>query len=310
MVLRKYKVLAVDDEENILRLIHFVLSRSGYDCITTSSGLEALKIIEQGPPDLLILDINMPEISGLEICDHIKKNIFLSRIPILMLSAMISVEDRVHGLDAGADDYLCKPFDNRELVARVQALIRHTVREADRNPTTNLPGNAAVEREILRRLEQGEPFAICYPDLDNFKAYADTYGFDSANKVIQMTGRIIAGVVILEGGEGDFIGHIGGDDFLVITHPERAEGICQKIIREFDEKIRFHYQPKHLAQCEFMASDRSGKKKKFSIMTISIAVVFNEKNSFQSLSEIGHKVAQVKKKVKSLEGSHYKIYRG
>lgn len=310
MVLRKYRVLAVDDEENILRLIHFVLSRSGYDCITTSSGLEALKIIEQGPPDLLILDINMPEISGLEICDHIKKNIFLSRIPILMLSAMTSVEDRVHGLDAGADDYLCKPFDNRELVARVQALIRHTVREADRNPTTNLPGNAAVEREILRRLEQGEPFAICYPDLDNFKAYADTYGFDSANKVIQMTGRIIAGVVILEGGEGDFIGHIGGDDFLVITHSERAEGICQKIIREFDEKIRSHYQPKHLAQCGFMASDRSGKKKKFSIMTISIAVVFNEKNSFQSLSEIGHKVAQVKKKVKSLEGSHYKIYRG
>jgi len=310
MVIKKYKVLAVDDEENVIRLVNFVLNRSGYDCITTSSGLDALKLIEQGPPDLLILDSNMPEITGLEICDRIKKNIFLSRIPILMLSGKASVEDRVHGLDAGADDYLCKPFDNRELVARVQALIRHTVREADRNPTTNLPGNAAVEREILRRLEQEEPFAICYPDLDNFKAYADTYGFDSANKVIQMAGRIIAGVVILEGGEGDFIGHIGGDDFLVITRPERAEVISQKIIREFDEKIRSHYQPKHLERGGFTAADRSGKKKKFPIMTISIAVVINEKKSFQNLSEIGHKVAQVKKKVKSMEGSHYKIYRG
>ncbi|MEK6777951.1 MAG: response regulator [bacterium] len=310
MVIKKYRVLAVDDEDHILQLVHFVLSRSGYDCIITRSGIDALKIIEQGTPDLLILDINMPEINGLEICEQIKKNIFLSRIPILMLSAMTNVEDRVHGLEAGADDYLCKPFDNRELVARVHALIRHTVREADRNPTTNLPGNAAVEREILRRLDQGEPFAICYPDLDDFKAYADTYGFDSANKVIQMTGRIIAGVVILEGGEGDFIGHIGGDDFLVITQPNRAEIICQKIIREFDDKIRSHYQPRHLAQGGFTAVDRSGIKKKFSIMSISIAVVLNENNSFQNLSEIGHRVAQVKKKVKSMEGSHYKIYRG
>jgi len=308
MGLKKYTVLAVDDEFHILRLIEFVLNKAGYRCIVASSGREALKIIEQGPPDLMVLDINMPDISGLEVCEQIKKNIFLSRIPVLMLTARSSVEERVHGLDIGADDYLCKPFDNRELTARVHALIRHTVREADRNPTTNLPGNAAVEREITRRIEKREPFGICYPDLDNFKPYSDTYGFDAANKVIQMTGRIIAGVVMLEGSEEDFIGHIGGDDFLVITETERMEVICQKVIHEFDEKIRFHYQARHLEEAGFVAKDRSGVEKKFPIMTISIAVVMNQENAFNTLSEIGQKVAQVKKKVKSMEGSQYTLY--
>lgn len=309
MVKKKHKILVVDDDLNILKVIDFVLSKAGYECHVTPSGLDALKTIEQGPPDLMVLDINMPEMDGLEICEQIKKNIFLSRIPILMLTARTKVEDKVHGLDIGADDYLCKPFDNRELVARVRALIRHTVREADRNPTTNLPGNAAVEREILRRLEQKEPFGICYPDLDNFKAYSDTYGFDAANKLIQMTGRVIAGVVMLEGAENDFIGHVGGDDFLLITQPDRVSLICKKIIREFDDKIRSHYETRHLAQGGFVARDRSGRKKKFPIMTISIAVVVDEHQSFKNLSEIGQKVARMKKRVKSLEGSHYRIYR-
>ncbi len=310
MGVKKYKVLAVDDEIPILRLIKVVMEKGGYECMIASSGQEALKMIEQGPPDLMILDINMPGINGIEVCDQVKKNIFLSRIPILMLTARTSVEDRVYGLDAGADDYLCKPFDNRELVARVQALIRHTVREADRNPTTDLPGNAAVEREILRRLERKEPFGICYPDLDDFKAYSDTYGFDAANKVIQMTGRIVAAVVMLEGDKEDFIGHIGGDDFLLITKPEHVENICKKIIREFDEKIPSHYETKHLEQGGFVASDRSGNNRTFPIMSISIAVVIDERQSFKNLSEIGQKVAQMKKQVKSVEGSYYKIYRG
>jgi diguanylate cyclase (GGDEF)-like protein len=309
MEVKKYKVLAVDDEISILQVIKVVIEKGGYECVVASSGKEALKMIEQNPPDLMILDVNMPGINGIEVCEQIKKNIFLSRIPILMLTARTSVKDRVYGLEAGADDYLCKPFDNRELVARVQALIRHTVREADRNPTTDLPGNAAVEREILRRLEEKEPFGICYPDLDDFKVYSDTYGFAAANKVIQMTGRIIAAVVILEGGKGDFIGHIGGDDFLLITKPTHVESICKKIIREFDEKIPSHYQTEHLEQGGFIAADRSGTKRNFPIMSISIAVVIDEKQSFKKLSEIGQKVAQMKKQVKSIEGSYYKIYR-
>ncbi len=309
MTIKKYRILIVDDEVNILNAIRHILVREGFECTATSSGRKALEIVEQSPPDLMILDINMPDIDGIEICEQVKKNIFLSHIPVLMLTGRTSVEDRVYGLDSGADDYLCKPFDNRELVARIRALIRHTVREADRNPTTNLPGNAAVERELTQRLEKGEVFAVCYPDLDNFKAYSDTYGFDAANKVIQMTGRIIAGVVMLEGEEEDFIGHIGGDDFLLITRPERTEDICRKIVREFDEKIPSFYESRHLEQGGFVGKDRAGETKKFPIMSISIAVVIDDQQRFSNLSEIGKIVAKVKKEVKQLEGSQYRIYR-
>ncbi|NOY54224.1 MAG: response regulator [Deltaproteobacteria bacterium] len=309
MTIRKYRILIVDDERNILHAIQHILVREGFDCTATPSGRKALEIVEKNPPDLMILDVNMPEINGIEICEQVKKNLFLSHIPILMLTGRTRIEDRVTGLDSGADDYLCKPFDNRELVARIRALIRHTVREADRNPTTNLPGNAAVERELAHRIEQGEGFAVCYPDLDNFKAYSDTYGFDAANKVIQLTGRIIAGVVMLEGDEEDFIGHIGGDDFLLVTRPGRAEDICRKIVREFDEKIPSFYETRHLAQGGFVGKDRAGEMKKFPIMSISIAVVIDEQGHFHNLSEIGKLVAKVKKEVKQLAGSQYRINR-
>ncbi len=309
MTIKKYRILIVDDERNILHAIRHILIREGFDCAVTPSGREALEIVEKNPPDLMILDINMPDLDGIEICEQVKKNIFLSHIPILMLTGRTRVEDRVIGLDSGADDYLCKPFDNRELTARIRALIRHTVREADRNPTTNLPGNAAVERELAQRIEKRETFAVCYPDLDNFKAYSDAYGFDAANKVIQLTGRIIVGVVMLEGHEEDFIGHIGGDDFLLVTRPERAEDICRKIVREFDEKIPSFYETRHLAQGGFVGKDRAGKTKKFPIMSISIAVVIDEQHHFHNLSEIGKLVAKVKKEVKALAGSQYQIYR-
>jgi PleD family two-component response regulator len=305
--LKQCNILVVDDEVNIVHIIQQVLHREGFACSAAMSGREALEIVEKDPPDLMVLDINMPDLNGIEICEQVKKNIFLSHIPILMLTGRTSIEDRVFGLDSGADDYLCKPFDNREMVARIRALIRHTLRESDRNPTTNLPGNAAVERELLRRIANGEPFGICYPDLDNFKAYSDSYGFDAANKVIQMTGRILAGVVMLEGSEEDFIGHIGGDDFLLITQPDRAENICQKIVREFDEKIPSLYDAHHLAQGGFVGKDRKGEMRKFPIMTISIAVVIDEKHRFSNLSEVGKIVAKVKKDVKKLEGSQYKI---
>ena len=307
---RRYRVLAVDDEPAILRLLSFVLDKAGYACEVTDSGAEALRRIEAGPPpDLLVLDVNMPDMDGLTLCRRIKKNLFLSRIPVLLLTARTRVEDRVEGLETGADDYLCKPFDNRELVARVHALIRHTVREADRNPTTDLPGNAAVERELQARLDRGEPLAVCYPDLDDFKAYSDTYGFDAANKVIRMTGRIVAGVVMLEGERDDFVGHIGGDDFIVLTAPERAEGICRKIVREFDEKIPAYYRPAHRADRGFVARDREGRRRKFPLMSISIAVVVDTRRAVRSLSEIGLRVARVKKRAKELAGSGYVIER-
>lgn len=303
------KILIVDDNPGIREVISAGFKHAGYECILAEDGEDAIKKLEVYTPDLVILDVMMPKIDGFQICRMIKKNVFLSKIPVIMLTAKNSIEDRIYGLDEGADDYIGKPFDLKELLARARSLIRRTKMVMDRDPSTNLPGAAAVEREIQSRIENKVAYAVCYMDLDNFKAYADTYGFNMANKVIQMTARVIAGTVMLEGGEDDFVGHIGGDDFIVITTPGKFEVICQRVIKEFDEKILSYYHPEHLTRGTFRGVDREGVERDFPITTISIAVVLSDYKEFTSSNEIGQIIAEVKKIAKRTKGSNYQVLR-
>jgi DNA-binding response OmpR family regulator len=303
------KVLIVDDNPGIREVLSAGFKYMGYECILAEDGEDALEKLKMYTPDLVILDIMMPKIDGFQVCRMIKKNIFLSKIPVIVLTAKNSIEDRIYGLDEGADDYIGKPFDLKELLARARSLIRRTRLVMDRDPSTNLPGAAAVEREIQSRIESKTSYAVCYMDLDNFKAYADNYGFNMANKVIQMTARVIAGTVMLEGNEDDFVGHIGGDDFIVISTPEKFEIICQRVIKEFDEKILSYYYPEHLQKGSFRGVDREGIERDFPITTISIAVVLSDYKEFTSPSEIGQIIAEVKKTAKRIKGSNYQVLR-
>jgi PleD family two-component response regulator len=152
-----------------------------------------------------------------------------------MLTAQGDVDHKVAGFEAGADDYLAKPFDPRELRARVVALLRIVRREGDRNPTSGLPGGTAIEEEITRRAQQSEAFAVCYIDLDNFKPFADTFGFTAADTVIREMGAAVRGAVQAVGTPRDFVGHIGGDDFIVVTVADHAEPIARETASRFVE---------------------------------------------------------------------------
>lgn len=301
--------MIVDDNPGVREVISAGFKHMNYECILAEDGEAALEKLKTHTPDLIILDVMMPKIDGFQLCRMIKKNIFLSKIPIIMLTARNSIEDRIYGLDVGADDYIGKPFDLKELMARAKSLIRRTKLVMDRDPSTNLPGAAAIEREIQSRIDGKLEYAVCYMDLDNFKPYADSYGFNMANKVIQMTARVIAGTVMLEGNEDDFVGHIGGDDFIVISTPEKFESLCQRIIKEFDEKILFYYHSEHLAKGTFRGVDREGIERDFPITTISIAVVLSDYKEFASPSEIGQIIAEVKKIAKRIKGSNYQVLR-
>jgi len=170
-------LLVVEDNEDMRLMVREVLISAGHEVDTAPNGARALEAIEQREPDLLILDLIMPGMSGIEVCRLVKRNPFQARIPVLMLTARGDVDHKVAGFEAGADDYLAKPFDPRELRARVVALLRLVRREGDRNPTSGLPGGQAIEDEIQRRVTLGQTFALCYFDLDNFKAFADSFGF-------------------------------------------------------------------------------------------------------------------------------------
>jgi diguanylate cyclase (GGDEF)-like protein len=193
------------------------------------------------------------------------------------------VEDKVAGLEAGADDYITKPFDNLELVARVKTHLRRAKQEKSFNPLTGLPGNILIEEEIKHRVaDTKRKFAVLYVDLDNFKAFNDVYGFLKGDEVIKFVAHIMNKNVKDLGNPDDFVGHIGGDDFITITTPEKLEVICRAIINQFDSTISLFYSSEDRKRGYIVTRDRTNQEIQYPFMSLSIAVVSNEKRNIEN----------------------------
>ena len=293
-------LLFADDNEDMRLMLRDLFRSSGHEVCLAEDGLAALASIREREPDLVILDHSMPGMSGFEVCRNVKRNPFTSRIPVLMLTAQSEVESKIEGFAAGADDYLAKPFDPRELRARVSALLRLVEREGDRNPTSGLPGGHAIEKEIARRVAKGDTFAVCYLDLDNFKAFADTFGFATADIVIRGLGAAIrdsAYAVAGEGG-GDFVGHIGGDDFIVVTSNTDAEALARECAERFVDVAVKAVGEEAVRRGHFMGIDREGRAREFPIARLSAAVLRVEPDRWISVSHIGSLAAEMKRRAK------------
>lgn len=289
--------MCVDDDEDMRLLLREVLGSAGHEVELAPDGLTALASIQEREPDLLVLDLVMPGMTGIDVCRSVKRNPFTARIPVLMLTARGDVSDKVEAFEAGADDYLAKPFDPRELRARIVALLRIVRREGDRNPTSGLPGGQAIEDEISRRALLGERFAVCYIDLDNFKAFADTFGFSAADAVIRDMGQAIRGAVQAVGSPRDFVGHIGGDDFVVVTECDGERLTRECACRFVDVAVRaVGREP--VERGHFMGIDRDGHAREFPIARLSAAVLEVDPARWISMSHIGALAAEVKRRAK------------
>ncbi|MCM8770705.1 MAG: response regulator [Candidatus Omnitrophica bacterium] len=299
------KILIVDDEPDILDLLELTLSEENYEILKASDGEEALAIIKSQPLDLVLLDYKMPKMDGRQVCLEVKKDLLLRHLPIIMVTAKGEISDKVEGIDAGADDYIVKPFNPDELLARVRMVLRRTSRALEANPLTRLPGNVSITNELIKRLSQGGLFAFCYLDLDKFKAYNDTYGFKCGDEVIKETARILIRAIKEKGTSTDFIGHIGGDDFVIIAEVNAADAICQYIIEEFEKTVPQFYSEEDRLKGYIIAKDRKGQEQKIPFLSISIGVVTNEKRRFSHPAEISQVAAELKEKAKKLERSNY-----
>lgn len=299
------KILAVDDEPDILRLTQFLLESWGYEVSTASSGKEAVEQAQEVEPDLILMDVNMEEMNGFEACEKIKSDFATSFIPVIMLTSQDQVQNKVHGLGKGADDYVIKTVDPLELQARIEMVIRRTQEQSGANPLTRLPGNLALEREIKKRLDTGDMFSVCYADLDNFKAYNDKYGYEAGDKVIFHTAQILMNTVRTTGGAADFVGHIGGDDFVVVTSPEHDNAIAKAIAEEFDATIIKFYDDEDREREGIQIENRAGNLENFPIMSITLAVVSGGKDDFESTHVIAERAAELKKYLKRFQGSNF-----
>jgi PleD family two-component response regulator len=302
-------LLFADDNEDMRLMLRDLFRSVGHEVALAADGAAALEAIEQREPDLVILDHSMPTLTGIDVCKRMKANPFTARIPVLMLTAQGGMESKIEGFAAGADDYLAKPFDPRELRARVNALLRLVQREGDRNPTSGLPGGRGIDREIARRIERHESFAVCYFDLDNFKPFADTYGFAIADEIIRGVGAALRNVLALGNGAGEgaagangpsaeFVGHIGGDDFIVICPPERAEAIAAMSAERCRDAFSAVVGPEAMQRGSFRGVDREGQVREFPLASISAAIVMVRPDAWVNLAHLGMRAADAKRRAK------------
>jgi diguanylate cyclase (GGDEF)-like protein len=299
-------ILVVEDDPRIAGLLEEMLKLEGYGAIVTHTGEEAIHIALREMPHLLILDLMLPGISGFEVVDRLRSHVKTAHIPVIILSALDGTADIVRAFDHQADDYLSKPFKNDELLARIRTQLRR-MKENLLHPLTGLPGGVQVERAIENLLQQAAPWSLLYLDLNNFKAYNDVYGFLSGNRMIQMMAQMCVRAVKELGNEADFIGHVGGDDFVIATTPDRVEPMCETLIQAFDREQRALYNEEDLLRGALITTDRQGTPWQFPLVGLAIGVVTNQHRPLASIEEVSRVAAEVKKKAKESEQSAYYI---
>ena len=301
------RILVIEDEPRLRIILKKQLEDAKdakYEVRTAEDGLRGLEEIRRDPPDLILLDVMMPGLNGFDVCMRLKADPLTSRIPIIFLTAKSTLEDRLHGLEVFADDYLTKPWETRELLFRVRNQLKTRRAQLQSNALTGLPGNVLIETELTRRITAGEKFAFLHLDLDFFKAYNDYYGYARGDSLIRFTASLLHEVIKRHGGEKDFVGHIGGDDFVIISTPELSTPIAEAIRKEFDEKIREHYNPEDLARGHITVhSSRQGGVQNFEILSITILIVTNVARDIQHSAQVADVAKELKKIGKAKRGS-------
>ena len=202
--------------------------------MTAGDGQQALDLVGQWHPDLVLVDLMMPGVDGVEVTRRLRADAMTTALPVIMLTAKGQTVDKVMGLTAGADDYIVKPFDTMELVARVRGTLRRNQEFREVSPLTGLPGNNRILREIDDRIRMGDRFAVCYCDIDKFKAVNDAYGFARGDEFIVTLARKLVMAVGEIGPPPAFLGHIGGDDFVVICSPDQVLELTDRAVTEFE----------------------------------------------------------------------------
>lgn len=303
------RIVVIDDDPDIVRFVETSLELEGY---VVSSALDAesgLGLILADPPDLVLLDLMMPGVDGFEVLRRLQTSPATANVSIVLLTAKANVRDLVRGLQGGADDYVEKPFDIEELLARVGSVLRRSRAMRDLSPLTGLPGNFRIAEELERRVTGGGPVAVIHTDLDNFKAFNDHYGFMRGDNVIKFTANTLVEAALETGDPSCFIGHVGGDDFISVMSPSFAEQFCKEVVERFDDGILDFYDPHDALRGFVEVIDRRGERHAFPVVSISMGVATNVRRTFSSEWEASAVASEMKEHAKTEAGSSYRIDR-
>ncbi|MGE3166196.1 MAG: response regulator [Planctomycetota bacterium] len=296
------RILVVEDDPGIRKLLQSTF-RSVPEVIEAENGHQALSILQDRKPAFMVTDLNMPGMGGLELLRRARSCLAGASIPILVLTAGGEERILLEAFHSGADDFMKKPFSMSELRTRVSAIHVRQRRARDVNPLTQLPGNTAIKREIELRLRSVDDFAVAYFDLDHFKEFNDTQGFDRGDEAIFVIGELLSRYSrSLPPGES-FVGHVGGDDFVMILPDAHIQDMADFVHKGFETAVAGMYTAEELARGAIRTVNRKGEDEDVPLLSVSIGVVVTSRQGMRDLRKIAHVAAEVKKVAKGIPGN-------
>jgi diguanylate cyclase (GGDEF)-like protein len=292
-------ILVADDDWNFLDVISIHLEGEGFRVVTAHDGDEALRLVFDLLPSLVLLDMVMPKIDGFEVCKRLGADLRTAHIPVVALTGSRFHPDQIGLLEGSLDDYITKPVALVDLTTRIRLALNRARTGRAVSPLTQLPGNVHIQDELVRRLQDGELIGLMHIDLDNFKAFNDHYGFLRGDEAIKLLARISREAVENYARAAGFLGHIGGDDLAAIVPADRAEAIGERIVEAWDAAAEALYDPDDLSRGEIMVRDRQGILRSFPPVTVSIGVASNAVRPLKSHWEASEIAAEMKSVAKS-----------
>jgi PleD family two-component response regulator len=290
----KSRLLVVEDDIDIGNMLKIYFGGMEFEVDVAVRGSDALEKTKQVLPNLIVLDIMLPDIDGYEVCRNLRTNMRTSHIPVIFLTQKDERSDKLQGLELGADDYITKPFDIEELKLRVQGAIKRSERESLTDPRSGRPAGRLIE-DHLRRIIREKGWALIDARVNNFEPFKDVYGFVTGDDVLRFTSMLIGEVVDELGSTSDFIGHAGGDNFIVITSDERSVAIKARLKERFDNEVQTHYNFMDRQQGFMQAPAADGTTVKVPFMTMSVGIVSPSIQSFSDIREITELAAEARR---------------
>jgi diguanylate cyclase (GGDEF)-like protein len=285
------------------------MQKSGKQPIPVHDPVELEQMVLRALPSLVLVDADSTGAQGLDACRRLKVDPYTAIVPLVAVTGRHVTERVMEWFSAGADEVVTPLFESSEQTGRLDALVNRAQRDVAVNPSTRLPGTTEIEREIRRRMEDGERFAVCYADLDHFKEYNDRYSYYDGDRVIYLVSRILHDVVKGMIERRGFVGHIGGDDFIFIVPVDDISPVCTEVLAVFDTLIPYQYNEQDRRAGYYFGKDRRGQLHRVPLMTLSIGIVTNEHRKFAHPAQVSELATEMKSYAKTQPGSVFVVDR-
>ncbi|MRS12530.1 MAG: response regulator [Actinobacteria bacterium] len=266
-------VLIVEDSTTLRQMVSMALESRGYRVRGAADGITALHSLSEHLPDAILLDLNLPDIDGFELCKRMKSEPRSRNIPVLVMTGLDQPGFEIMAIEAGADDFIAKPVDPLVLDARIEMVVRRMRRERFANALTGLPGNALTEERLAFGLARRKPFAVVFVDINGFRPFNRRYGYARGDLLLRHLAELILESLRFSGCEEPFVGHLGGDDFVVTCEPECAESVAHEITKAFDLSVMDFYEDEDRDRGFFVLANRSGDVREYGPLSLSAAIV-------------------------------------